>query len=167
MSVVADVKPTSTIYLSQLDSFLELRSYQDDDVLLTGGITNTVQGLKKGEIKAVEVSGRCGDVLLNDIRLVKARSPNVEVWKENTPIAIGPYHTVTDLLETTSTCNMESTSFQQTCPQANWEGFVAGNEFGQDWENLNKNCINRKHKPTSQHEKKRRHICTYYTWPIF
>ena len=107
-------------------------------MLLSGGITKPVQGLEKGEIKTVEVSGKCGDVFLNNVRLVKARSPNVEVWKENTPIAAGPYHTVTDLLESTNSCNMESTSFVQTCPQANREGFVSGNEFGQEWESLNK-----------------------------
>ena len=85
----------------------------------------------------VKVSGKCGDVFLDGLRLVKARSPNVEEWTENMPIASGPYHTVTDLLETTDNCNMESNTFSQTCPHVNREGFVFSDEFNANWERLN------------------------------
>ena len=112
-----------------------MRSLNNDDVLLSGGSRVSIGNLKRGEIKEVQVAGQCGEFYLDNTRYVKARSPNVE-WKENTPFASGPYHTVVDLRETTETCYYDNHRFKQTCPQANWEGFVFNDEFGQDWDNL-------------------------------
>ena len=101
---------------------------EEHEVIITGGISILIQEAKRGTEMTAKVSGKCGDVFLDGLRLVKARSPNVEEWTENMPIASGPYHTVTDLLETTDNCNMESNIFSQTCPHVNRQGFVFNDE---------------------------------------
>ena len=127
----------TTIRLDSRDSFIEFMSYESSEVIITGGISVPIQEAKKGTEITVKVPGKCGDVFLDDLRLIKARSPNVKEWTENMPIASGPYHTVTDLLETTDNCNMESNIFSQTCPHVNRQGFVFDDEFSEEWENLN------------------------------
>jgi len=125
------------IILDKQDSHLHLKAFQnDDDVLISGGESIHVEDLKEGEIQTTLVPGKCGEVFLDNIRLMPARSPNVAQVGVSTAKALGPYYKVTDLLVSTSTCSMHPHSFKQSCPYEDRLGFVFNDEFNFDWENV-------------------------------
>ena len=58
------------------------------------------------------------------------------------PTAQGPWHTITDLLETTADCQRVSNKFKQNCPDSNKQGFViAGDEISGSWDDLDQTQV--------------------------
>ena len=126
------------LYLNKRDSFMEIRAYQQDDVLISGGQSFTLTGLQRNKTVTKDVPGKCGDVYVDDLRYVKARSPNMaQGVGVNVPHAAGPYHTIKSMLEPTESCNMQTWRHSQNCPPVNKDGFeFANKEIDANWPNL-------------------------------
>ena len=121
------------------DAFLEIAAYSNsDDVIISGGASGAgLNWAEQNGVRTASFPGTCAEVFLDDIRLLPARSPNLPSWGANMPTAQGPWHTITDLLETTSDCQRVSNKFKQNCPNSNKEGFViAGDEISGNWNDL-------------------------------
>ena len=126
------------------DAFLEIAAYSNsDDVIISGGASGAgLNWAEQNGVRTASFPGTCAEVFLDDIRLLPARSPNLPSWGANMPIAQGPWHTITDLLETTSDCQRVSNKFKQNCPNSNKEGFViAGDEISGNWNNLDQTQV--------------------------
>ena len=126
------------------DAFLEIAAYSySDDVIISGGASGAgLNWAEQNGVRTASFPGTCAEVFLDDIRLLPARSPNLPSWGANMPTAQGPWHTITDLLETTSDCQRVSNKFKQNCPNSNKEGFViAGDEISGNWNDLDQTQV--------------------------
>ena len=108
------------------DAFLEISAYSTSDtVIISGGVPGgDLNWVESNGVRTASFPGTCAEVFLDDMRLLPARSPNLPSWGVNMPTAQGPWHTITDLLETTADCQRLSNKFKQNCPDSNKEGFV-------------------------------------------
>ena len=126
------------------DAFLEISAYSTSDtVVISGGIPGgELNWVENNGVRTASFPGTCAEVFLDDMRLLPARSPNLPSWGVNMPTAQGPWHTITDLLETTADCQRVSNKFKQNCPDSNKEGFViAGDEISANWEDLDQTQV--------------------------
>ena len=150
------------------DSFLTLKSYNDELVIISGGM----EPLKLEDFTAIpnttptqywkEFIGNCGDTFIGNHRMIPARSPNREnyEWKDSISNNVGldPYHHITGLLdESDDRCKYPGKTNEQACPEANKWGFklndtkllisshgdvVADGEWKLDFENWSEDQLN-------------------------
>ena len=124
------------------DSFLTIKSYQEEEVTLSGGVPLDIVWEATGSVLEAEYPGQCGELYFGDFRMLKARSPNIGQYGENSHYGAGPYHHVAGLLQETEDCRVDSKRFSQpNCPQENRNGFYLTDEMSPDWADLNQTQV--------------------------
>lgn len=128
---------------AERDAYLDIIAFSTGvPVILSGGqVLDLAVFSQEGDVRTGTFPGTCAEVFLDSWRLLPARSPNT-AWGPNMTVAKGPYHSVTDVLEETSTCRRsESVKFKQNCPASNRDGFVVSEELSEGWEHLDQTKI--------------------------
>ena len=132
---------SDTLWLDGRDSYLNIFSYNGENVTISGGIQLNTTWNKQGDILSKEFSGSCPfEAFYGNYRLLPARGPNTE-WGLNDIIAKEPYHIITGLLEETATCTRDSTKYRQVCPDSDRNGFIFNDEISTEWEHLEQTRI--------------------------
>ena len=131
----------SELGLDGRDSFMTIRAPYDDETAISGAVYLNGNWTREGDIMTTTFQGSCGEAFVSTQRLVPARSPNLEDIRPNMNLALPPYNTVKGLLVETETCTRDSTSFQQSCPDEDRNGFIFGDEFLSDWPYLDQTRV--------------------------
>ena len=133
----------SELFLDGRDSFMTIRAlYDDDETAISGAVYLTGEWTQEeGDILTTTFQGSCGEAFVSTQRLVPARSPNLEEISPNMNLALPPYNTVKGLLVETETCTRNSTSFQQSCPDEDRNGFIFSDEFSSNWTYLDQTRV--------------------------
>ena len=125
-----------TLILDVRDSFLTIRNYKDEKVILSGGVPLNVSWREHGDVLYGVYMGTCGEMYYGDYRMMKARSPNIGDYGVNKHYATGPYHKVAGFLVENDDCKIDTNQFSQNCPEENKNGFYLNDEMSPDWDNL-------------------------------
>ena len=132
----------ATVALDARDSYLTIKNYNGEKVILSGGVLLNTTWNVQGDIRTAQFTGSCGEAYLGDYRLLKARSPNIADYGVNKHYATGPYHKVAGFLIENDDCKLETNQFsQQNCPEENKNGFYLNDEMSGDWENVDQTEI--------------------------
>ena len=132
---------TSKIAMNQRDSHITIKSSNDEEVSISGGLVLDGEWSVVGEIKSRTFQGSCGEAFAGSQRLVPARSPNLANINASVNVAHPPYNTIKDLLVETGTCVRDATAFSQNCPDENKMGFVFNDEFSSGWSHLDQTKV--------------------------
>ena len=128
--------------LDTRDTFLTVKNYQNEKVVISGGVPLDLEWQQNGDILTGQYQGICGEMYYGDYRMMKARSPNIGDYGVNKHYGTGPYHTVAGFLVENDDCKMETNWFSQSnCPAENANGFYLNDEMSASWENLDQTQI--------------------------
>ena len=132
----------SQINITSRDSYLDIVSYLDDEVSISGGYQLPESSWESdGNVKKAIFEGTCSnEAFQGKYRLIPARSPNTD-WGFNMNVAKAPYHYITDLLVESSTCKRNSTKYSQNCPQENKYGMIVSDEINENWDYLDQTRV--------------------------
>ena len=84
---------TDTVTLQgHRDSFITIRNYQEEEVILSGGQELDLDWQQEGDILQGEYEGECGEMYYGELRMLKARGPNIANYGINKHFGTGPYH---------------------------------------------------------------------------
>ena len=124
------------------DSYLTIKNYQGQKVKVSGGMPLNLTWEMQGSIQTGHYQGSCGEMYFGEYRMMKARSPNIGSYAENTHYVTEPYHKVAGFLVETDDCKMETNWFsQKNCPAENKNGFYLNDEMSPDWSDLDQTQI--------------------------
>ena len=127
--------------LDARDKFLTIKNYQNEKVVISGGVPLDLEWQQNGDILTGQFQGTCGEMYYGDYRMMKARSPNIGDYGVNKHYATGPYHKVAGFLVENDDCKMETNHFSQNCPEENKNGFYLNDEMSPDWEHLDQTQV--------------------------
>ena len=107
------------ISLGRRDSYLTIQNFKEDQVSISGGFPLNLKWKKRIKGNFTVLSGRftgsCAEAYYGDMRLLPARSPNIDTdWAFNMNIAQPgppehPFHKVKGLLKETDSCKRNVT----------------------------------------------------------
>ena len=118
------------------DSFITVTNYQQEEVTISGAVSLDLDWRQEGDVLHGSYAGECGEMYLEDFRMIKARGPNIANYGVNSHFGTGPYHKVSGFLVETDDCRVDSDKFSQNCPDQNRNGFYLRDEMSPDWQDL-------------------------------
>ena len=117
LNVIGTHFVTNTLWLDHRESYLTIKAYGNDPATVSGGVKLEPSDgwTNDGLVKTAFFPNiqKCGELWEGNVRLLPARDPDIEDWGFNKNVGDGPYHQITDLLKSTSTC---SAIHQRTYP---------------------------------------------------